>query len=63
MLPGNPAVEAASLGQGDLERGARAPRPRQDMKKYVYPAVFTEEDAGMYSVEFKDLESYYTCGD
>ena len=33
------------------------------MKKYVYPAVFTEEDAGMYSVEFKDLESCYTCGD
>ena len=33
------------------------------MKKYVYPAVFTAEDAGMYSVEFKDLESCYTCGD
>ena len=33
------------------------------MKKYVYPAVFTEEDNGMYSVEFKDLESCYTCGD
>ena len=33
------------------------------MKKYVYPAVFTEEDAGMYSVEFRDLESCYTCGD
>lgn len=33
------------------------------MKKYVYPAVFTEEDNGMYSVEFRDLESCYTCGD
>ena len=33
------------------------------MKKYVYPAVFTQEDNGMYSVEFKDLESCYTCGD
>ncbi len=33
------------------------------MKKYVYPAVFTEEDNGMYSVNFKDLESCYTCGD
>lgn len=33
------------------------------MKKYVYPAVFTEEDNGMYSVDFKDLESCYTCGD
>ena len=32
------------------------------MKKYVYPAVFTEEDNGMYSVNFKDLESCYTCG-
>jgi len=33
------------------------------MKKYIYPAVFTKEDNGMYSVEFKDLESCYTCGD
>lgn len=33
------------------------------MKKYVYPAVFTQEDNGMYSVEFRDLESCYTCGD
>ena len=33
------------------------------MKKYVYPAVFTQEDNGMYYVEFRDLESCYTCGD
>lgn len=33
------------------------------MKKYVYPAVFSQEDNGMYSVEFRDLESCYTCGD
>ena len=33
------------------------------MKKYVYPAVFTQEDNGMYSVEFRDLESCYTGGD
>nr|DAN67529.1 MAG TPA: hypothetical protein [Caudoviricetes sp.]DAT50958.1 MAG TPA: hypothetical protein [Caudoviricetes sp.] len=33
------------------------------MKKYIYPAVFTVEDGGLYSVEFKDLESCYTCGD
>ena len=33
------------------------------MKKYVYPAVFTQEDNGMYSVEFRDWESCYTCGD
>ena len=31
--------------------------------KYFYPAVFTKEDGGLYSVEFRDLESCYTCGD
>lgn len=33
------------------------------MTKYVYPAVFTKEDNGQYSVVFKDLEGCYTCGD
>lgn len=33
------------------------------MLKYVYPAVFTSEDNGGYSVEFRDLEGCYTCGD
>ena len=32
------------------------------MAKYVYPAVFTEEERG-YSVFFPDLEGCYTCGD
>lgn len=31
--------------------------------KYIYPAVFTKEDDGGYSVVFPDLESCYTCGD
>ena len=31
--------------------------------KYVYPAVFTPEDSGQFSVNFPDLESCYTCGD
>ncbi len=33
------------------------------MSKYVYPAVFTKEENGQYSVLFKDLEGCYTCGD
>ncbi|MCR4744903.1 MAG: type II toxin-antitoxin system HicB family antitoxin [Lachnospiraceae bacterium] len=33
------------------------------MKKYVYPAIFTPEDGGLYSVDFPDLEGCYTCGD
>lgn len=33
------------------------------MLKYVYPAVFTLEKDGSYSVEFRDLEGCYTCGD
>ena len=33
------------------------------MARYVYPAVFTAEDNGLYSVNFPDLESCYTSGD
>ena len=33
------------------------------MSKYEYPAVFTKEDDGKYSVIFRDLEGCYTCGD
>lgn len=31
--------------------------------KYVYPAVFSPEENGGYSVLFPDLEGCYTCGD
>jgi predicted RNase H-like HicB family nuclease len=33
------------------------------MARYAYPAVFTPEEAGAFSVNFPDLESCYTCGD
>ncbi len=33
------------------------------MAKYVYPAVFTPEENGLFSVNFPDIESCYTCGD
>ena len=33
------------------------------MAKYAYPAVFTPEENGRFSVNFPDLESCYTCGD
>lgn len=33
------------------------------MAKYVYPAVFTEEENGQYSVNFPDIECCYTSGD
>ena len=33
------------------------------MAKYVYPAVFTAEEEGGYSINFPDLEGCYTCGD
>ncbi len=32
------------------------------MAKYLYPAVFTKEEAG-YSVNFPDVESCYTSGE
>ena len=33
------------------------------MAKYVYPAIFTPESEGGFSVNFPDLEGCYTCGD
>lgn len=33
------------------------------MTKYSYPAIFTPEEHGAYSVQFPDLENCYTCGD
>lgn len=33
------------------------------MPKYAYPAVFTPEDDGGFSINFPDLDSCYTCGD
>ncbi len=33
------------------------------MAKYVYPAVFTAEDNGLYSVNFPDIECCYTSGE
>ena len=31
--------------------------------KTIYPAIFTQEENGMYSVVFPDLEGCFTCGD
>ncbi len=33
------------------------------MTKYAYPAVFTPENDGGFSIKFPDLEGCYTCGD
>ena len=33
------------------------------MAKYAYPAIFTPEDDGSFSINFPDLEGCYTCGD
>ena len=33
------------------------------MAKYVFPAIFTPEENGTYSIIFPDLEGCYTCGD
>ncbi len=30
---------------------------------YVYPAIFTPEDGGAYSIRFPDIENCFTCGD
>lgn len=33
------------------------------MAKYAYPAIFTPEENGGFSVDFPDLDGCYTCGD
>ena len=33
------------------------------MAKYVYPAIFTKEDEGGYSIKFPDLQGCYTQGE
>ncbi len=30
---------------------------------YVYPAIFTPDDNGMYFIHFPDIENCITCGD
>ena len=32
------------------------------MAKYLYPAIFTEEENGLYSVDFPDFEACFTQG-
>lgn len=32
------------------------------MAKYVYPAIFTKEDDGQYSIEFPDIPYAHSCG-
>ena len=33
------------------------------MAKYCFPAIFTPEEEGGYSVRFPDIEGCFTCGD
>lgn len=33
------------------------------MSKFIYPAIFTREDNGQYSVDFPDVPHCYTGGD
>jgi predicted RNase H-like HicB family nuclease len=33
------------------------------MSRYAYPAIFTPEKDGGFSVDFPDLEGCHTCGD
>lgn len=33
------------------------------MAKYIYPAIFTTEDEGGYSIHFPDISGCFTCAD
>lgn len=32
------------------------------MAKYIYPAIFTPEENGKFSIYFPDMDGCYTCG-
>lgn len=32
------------------------------MAKYIYPAIFTPEENGAFSIHFPDIENCFTCG-
>ena len=33
------------------------------MAKYIYPAIFTPEEKGMFSIHFPDIDGCFTCGE
>lgn len=33
------------------------------MAKYIYPAIFTPEECGKFSINFPDIDGCFTCGD
>jgi len=33
------------------------------MAKYIYPAIFTPEENGKFSIDFPDIDGCFTCGD
>ena len=33
------------------------------MAKYIYPAIFTPETDGVFSIRFPDIDGCFTCGD
>ncbi len=33
------------------------------MAKYIFPAIFTPEEQGEFSIHFPDIENCFTCGD
>ena len=59
---GMPTNQIASIVKIDLEELERMIRSK-NMAKYVYPAIFTPEEDGGFSIHFPDLEGCYTCGD
>lgn len=60
-------AEINSEGRGDLKynppRIQNKGRKGKKMAKYVFPAVFTEEIEGGYSISFPDLDNCYTSAE
>lgn len=51
-----------SLFHDIMERNLKEKR-RTTMAKYIFPAIFTPEEQGKFSIHFPDIENCFTCGD
>ncbi len=51
-----------NMPRGNSKKG-RMKMNRKKSPIYVYPAIFTPEDNGAFSIRFPDIENCFTCGD
>lgn len=56
-------ISAKKLGYKPLPYRFAIQKGDLNMAKYVYPAIFTPEENGKFSIHFPDIEGCFTCGE